>query len=91
MQFELKNPKLLQLDKEVYSFNNQYGLVLRSLTGLPNKFAMGKILDKLKILKKELKAIKTKDEFEKLFIRHNFWLLNITKTNLMQLLPYRKQ
>ncbi len=75
MEFTLKNPKLKNLDEEIFSLNKIYRMALSSLDRLPNIYASKEVIKKIEDLKHRLSKIETKDQFEKLVIEN--YILNL--------------
>jgi len=83
MKFELKNPDLVELDKELYEFNKQYGMALNSLGRVPNLYAKDKIVEMVEGFNKRLKLIEGGSEFEQLFVSHTLKTLEVQKDYLV--------
>jgi hypothetical protein len=70
MKFEIKNQELKKLDEKLSEFNKSYRMIMHSLDSLPNIEAIKQIIQELKSFQKQIKEIKTNDEFEKLVIEN---------------------
>lgn len=71
MKFELKDKKLIEIDKEIFELNKFYSLAINSLGRFPNVYAVEEFSKHAEEILKKLKPIKTSNEFEKIFIENS--------------------
>lgn len=79
MIFKLKNKNLIELDKKIFELNKFYGMAMNSLGRFPNIYAAGEFMKFADEIIKNLKEVKTDDEFEKIFIDNSVYNLESQK------------
>lgn len=82
MKFELKTKELVEIDKKIFELNKFYGLAINSLNRFPNVYTVGEFSKHSAALIKDLKSVKTEDEFEKLFIENSLYNLEAQEAYL---------
>lgn len=78
----IKNKELMKLDQDIFNANKVYGMALNSLGKLPNLYAAKEFIDLAEKLKKRLKKIKTKNEFQNLLIENSLYNLDSQRAYL---------
>ncbi|MDP3987062.1 MAG: hypothetical protein Q8P81_02440 [Nanoarchaeota archaeon] len=83
MEFKLKNPELVELDKQIFELNKSYSMAFNSLNRFPNIYGVEDFLKKSTEIKEKLGKIKTSDEFEKIFVENSLANLESQETYLV--------